>query len=176
MALAEQTQRERDLEDGEDDDIVIISSTMISDVGSGFDLSSVSHYVLLTQIAMNTAQQMSLDGIQAVRCAEDIEDCLCFLFGQPLDSNNKNYLIHTIQKLMLDRGENLVIGMWYDPAEEDDGTETFDGVDQMTEQLEVGESLSTPDKAIDRSKLYQGILLNSMSQFNLMSLKNSGRH
>lgn len=105
---------------------------------------------------MNTALQMELEDIQAMRCAEDIEDCLCFLFGQPLNSDNKNYLIQTVQKLMLDRAEYLQIGQWYNPADEEDDDDTYDGIDQIAEQLAVEDTASTPEKSANRSKTYEG--------------------
>jgi uncharacterized protein (UPF0305 family) len=105
---------------------------------------------------MNTALHMELEGLQAVRCSEDIEDCLCFLYGQPLTSDNKNHLIQIIQKLMLDRVEHLQVGQWYNPADEEDDEDTFDSINQIAEQLAIEESASTPEKSLSRSKFYEG--------------------
>lgn len=80
---------------------------------------------------MNIAKQVGLEGVHAVRCAEDVDDCLCFLYGQSLDAHTKQYLVQTLQKLMLDRAELLEAGMWFDPEEEndDEDAQTLDEAD-----------------------------------------------
>lgn len=93
---------------------------------------------------MNIAQQIGLDNEQAVRCAEDIEDCLCFLYGQPLDSDNRNFLTQTIQKLLLDRADTLIGGQWFDPTEEDDDDATFDPLESINELASPHDA--TPEK------------------------------
>jgi hypothetical protein len=89
---------------------------------------------------------MNLEGIHAMRCSEDIEDCLCFVYGQALTEFTKQHIVDTVQRLMHDHGQFLEIDHWFDPAEECDEDEEAVAMEDE-HQLAVSDTASTPDKS-----------------------------